>query len=378
MPAALRKDRDNVIMSTGMRRGRRGRFLAVLSYIVFVILVIAILFGALLVFLTVTEFRPSSRAEAEITGFPSAKLSPGDEFTVATWNIGYGALGDNADFFMDGGTHVHTADRERVDANMRAIISGIAALNPDILLLQETDRDSLRSHHVDEYTSIGEGLAGYTSSFANNFKVAFLPYPVPPIGKVDSGIATYSSYGVSSAERVQLPIPFSWPMRMANLKRCVLVSRIPVEGTDKELVLFNLHLEAYDSGEGKIAQTKMLAELLYTEAEKGNYVIAGGDFNQIFSSADGTRYAAQPGMWTAGEIDVTEIKGDWQFLMDERVPTCRSLDQPYFGADKESFQYYLIDGFIVSGNITVDTIETQDLGFTASDHNPVLLKATLN
>jgi endonuclease/exonuclease/phosphatase family metal-dependent hydrolase len=74
---------------------------------------------------------------------------------------------------------------------------------------------------------------------------------------------------------------------------------------------------------------------------------------------------------------VTQIKGDWQFLMDETVPSCRSLDQPYIGADRNSFQYYLIDGFIVSGNLRVEALETQDLDFVASDHNPVLLRLTL-
>lgn len=53
---------------------------------------------------------------------------------------------------------------------------------------------------------------------------------------------------------------------MANLKRCLLVSRISVEGTDREFVLVNLHLEAYDDGEGKIAQTRQLAALLEAEA----------------------------------------------------------------------------------------------------------------
>ena len=165
---------------------------------------------------------------------------------------------------------------------------------------------------------------------------------------------------------------------MANLKRCLLISRVPVEGSDRELVLVNLHLEAYDDGEGKAAQTKMLADILEAEAEKGNYVIAGGDFNQIFSSADTNAYPAQPGKWAAGEIDVTSFPEGWQFLMGSSVPTCRSLDQPYAGADKEGFQYYLIDGFIVSENIQVNSLATQDLGFVNSDHNPVLMMVTLS
>ena len=43
-------------------------------------------------------------------------------------------------------------------------------------------------------------------------------------------------------------------------------------------MVFNLHLEAYDNGEGKIAQSKKLADVLSQEYAKGNYVIAGGDF----------------------------------------------------------------------------------------------------
>ena len=182
---------------------------------------------------------------------------------------------------------------------------------------------------------------------------------------------------VEDAERIQLPVPFSWPVSTANLKRCLLVSRIPVEGSDKELVLINLHLEAYDSGEGKIAQTRELKGILDEEYEKGNYVIAGGDFNQVFSSRDNDAPPAQPGKWEAGWIDVTAFGGNWQFLMDGDVPSCRSLDQPYEGADPESFQYYLIDGFIVSKNITVTEAAAQDLGFKVSDHNPVLIQVTL-
>ena len=64
---------------------------------------------------------------------------------------------------------------------------------------------------------------------------------------------------------------------------------MPLEGTDKELVLINFHLEAYDSGEGKIAQSKMLAEKLESEYQQGNYVIAGGDFNQTFEEWKNTR-----------------------------------------------------------------------------------------
>ena len=138
-----------------------------------------------------------------------------------------------------------------------------------------------------------------------------------------------------------------------------------------------MHFDAYDNGKGKEEQTKVLAKVLKEELDKGNYVIAGGDFNQIFSSEDKSLYPQQKGKWAPGEIDVTKIKGDFEFLMDEKVPSCRSLDQPYVDADKEKFQYYLIDGFIVSKNVKINSLKTEDLGFVNSDHNPVILNVTI-
>ena len=76
-------------------------------------------------------------------------------------------------------------------------------------------------------------------------------------------------------------------------------------------------------------------------------------------------------------INASDFGDDFNLLMDSDVPSCRSLDQPYAGADQDTFQYYIIDGYIVSNNIEVSSVETQDLGFVNSDHNPVVLKARL-
>ena len=185
-------------------------------------------------------------------------------------------------------------------------------------VLRRQNRSNRRNKGIaavyDEYRMIGSPLTDYTSAFAQNYKVLFTPYPIPPIGQVDSGIATFSRLQAQSATRISLPCPFSWPVRLGNLKRCLLVERIPVSGSDKELVLMNLHLEAYDDG--------------------------------------------------------------WQFLMDTTHPTCRSLDRPLDESDP-SFQYYMIDGFILSPNLRADSIETLDLHFKNTDHNPVRLQVTL-
>lgn len=353
---------------------------AVVLRAVGIILLAAVLLAAgLIAYLSITEYKPAER-EAVIPADPYSVVAlpqSGASYSIVTWNIGYGALGDNADFFMDGGSSVMTATKERVGENLAGITNKLRELSPDLIFLQETDVSSSRSHRINETEYFLNNLPGHNLSFADNFKVSFLPYPIPPIGKVDSGIATLSAFRVDSAERVQLPIPFSWPVRMANLKRCVLIDRIPVEGTEKQLVLVNLHLEAYDNGEGRAAQTEMLKTILEAEAANGNYVIAGGDFNQVFSNIDASAYPLDPGLWQCGEIDASAFPADWQLLMDSRVPTCRSLDRPYEGADRAAFQYYMIDGFIVSANVRADSIETVDADFLFTDHNPVLLRFTL-
>ena len=179
---------------------------------------------------------------------------------------------------------------------------------------------------------------------------------------------------MTQATRESLPVPFSWPVRVANLKRCLLIERVPVEGTDKELVLINLHLEAYDDGEGKLAQTKQLMDILAAEYRNGNYVIAGGDFNQVFEGAD-VYPLLDTSHWQPGRLANSELPRGFSYVYDASRPTCRLLNKPYDG-NRAATQLYVIDGFIVSDNLKVNLVETLDLNFASSDHNPVHLQVT--
>ena len=139
----------------------------------------------------------------------------------------------------------------------------------------------------------------------------------------------------------------------------------------------NLHLEAYDSGEGKLAQTKMLKEFIEGEYAKGNYVIAGGDFNQIFPGGLEAYPNTHPENWIPGLLEEDMPAEGWRFAYDLTVPSCRLLNQPYDPADEVNTQYYVIDGYILSPNVELLSVETLDLGFADSDHNPVLISVKL-
>ncbi len=355
---------------------KRNIFTQILSIIGKIIIILVILIALALLFLTIKEYKPEESEHVQINAGGTKTLMQGSTISILTWNTGYGALGNNADFFMDGGTQVKTADKKRVEWNLDGIVSTVSVNNPDIVFFQEVDRKADRSFKINQEKYFAQSFTDYDSMFANNFKVSFVPYPIPPIGQVDAGIMTLSAFPVTDSIRIQLPCPFSWPMRTCNLKRCLMISRIPIDDSKKQLVLVNLHLEAYDSGEGKKAQTKMLKDLLQTEYEKGNYVIAGGDFNQVFSSMENA-FPTYENMWKPGLIDEDNFEEGWQFEMDNEVPSCRSLDKAYIDADKDNFQYYLIDGFIISANLQLEYLETMDAGFIYTDHNPVYMRVSL-
>lgn len=337
------------------------------------ILAVVICLAGALAALTVTEYRPKD-VERITPSRGEQMTQSGANYTIVSCNIGYGALGKEADFFMDGGETTRPASTEVVNGYLAGLSEDLKKLDADVYMLQEVDTNSHRSYNVDE-ASFFEAELGMTYSYALNYRAGFVPYPVTaPLGKVSSGLATYTDLKVDSAERVQLPIPFSWPIRCINLKRCLLIERLPVEGSDAELVIINLHLEAYDSGEGKLAQTKQLYSVLEQEYAKGNYVIAGGDFNQTFPTAK-LFPDVYEGVWVPGVIEDTLPEG-FAFTFGGDEPTCRLLDKPLVGNDNP--QYYIIDGFIVSDNVTVNSVEVVDLGFANTDHQPIILDITLN
>ena len=345
------------------------------------------LLSVFLFVLSITEYRPAQTEAAAViesaagkAGFADAVFDAGQSVRVISWNIGYGALGAKQDFFMDGGTMVRPESRAAVEENLTGIADFIKAHEADMWFLQELDIASARSFYVDEGRFLSQAAA-LGGNFAYNYKSLFVPFPIPPLGRVAGGLATLTRLEPESSIRYALPVPFKWPVRLANLKRCLLVNRFSLP-SGKELVTVNLHLEAYDEGEGKVAQTKALMDFLTAEYEKGNYVIAGGDFNQTFPDLNMAPYPAHEGLWQAGTLDAAMLPVGWRCAADDAVPSCRLDNGVYESAlhdetVRKNWQYYIIDGFILSPNVELQSVSTFDESFVYSDHNPVELTVYL-
>ena len=334
--------------------------------------------GGFLIFASATTLKVKPEEAMTVNGIVTQKVDKNQELKLLTWNVGYGALDERQDCYFDGGKGVVGESKEIVNENIQAMKDKIQEIDPDIFYLQEIDIKSKRSYRINELDSFKKSFVEetYDNSYACNFKAGFIPIPLyEPFGRVEAGIASFSKYDVNEATRIQLPIPFKWPVSLLNLKRCLLINRTPIEGEDHELVTINLHLEAYDDGEGKAKQLKQLMDVMEEEYQKGNYVIAGGDFNQTFSNVDISKYPKMND-WVCPIIDV-ELYPNFTFSMDEVTPTCRSLYKTYYDSDKENHQYYMLDGFITSKNIQVNQVKTLDLGFKNTDHNPVVMNINL-
>lgn len=353
--------------------------------IVALVLIFAMTIGGYVLYVVNQYYRIDDITELETDNPISIIMPINGEYSVITYNIGFGAYNHDFSFFMDAGvmlddtpvygTMSKALSREVVLTNTNGAINAMKNSPSDFYMFQEVDTESTRSHKVNQYEML-QGIGDeYSLTYGLNFHSAFLMYPLNDFhGTVNSGITTMSKYKVNSTSRYSFPVDLSFPNRFFDLDRCFILSRIPLDN-DKELVMINLHMSAYDEG-GTIRalQLAMLNTVLKAEYDKGNYVIAGGDFNHdIADSLNQFETTQKVPEWVFVLTDNNLTEG-YRFASPTNAPTCRSTDMPY---TKGVNYTVIIDGFIVSDNVNIETVATIDLDFMYSDHNPVKLNFTL-
>lgn len=120
-----------------------------------ILIILAVLIGlvaALLIWLTATQLNVKTETAVVTHGENSiAAFAPGDDVSILTWNVGYAGLGEESDFFMDGGKQVRAPSKAVVEKNMDGIVSTVKDLNADFTFLQEIEADpSTRSYGIEE------------------------------------------------------------------------------------------------------------------------------------------------------------------------------------------------------------------------------------
>ena len=348
----------------------------------FVFLLIIVLFAAAaasagLVYLTVNEYNPADTEDLDFYGTATKGLSQGDTVTVLTYNIGHGFSDSSHDFFLYGGKTVKTESSDIINENLNGITEIINEQNADIDFLQEVDIDSKLSYNIDQASYITSSMYNSNFSFAPNLLCSYIPYPVTNnIGKTHSGIMNVNKFTVDSALRSSLKNSYEWPQSTVRHKYCMLIERTPIQDSTKQLVTINLQFDGEDSSTNE-AQFKALCEFMQLEFAKGNYVIAGGDFNGMLPSVNKNKYpSVNTEYYDPSSFTTEHLTEGWKYCTDDSTPTARLMNVPY---DKNSSdnQFYVIDGFITSPNTIVESTKTIDTDFRCSSHNPVLIKVTL-
>lgn len=291
-------------------------------------------------------------------------------FSIVTWNLGYAGLDSTMDFFYDGGEKVRP-EKEAVTRNIQKIMDQLEQYRDhDFLLLQEVDKRSKRSYRNNQYGMIATLFNDYHSAFGKNYDVGFVPLPpTEPMGKVLSGLQTLSAYPPAEVTRHSFPGNYSWPMSVFMLDRGFLVNRYPLPG-DNELVLINTHNSAYDDGSLRQQQMDFLKAFLLEEYAGGNYVVAGGDWNQ---SPAGFEPEFPYDLFDTNDLIYIEDgypAAEWTWAYDPATPTNRRVLRPYTRGESPTT---VIDFFLLSPNVELTGVAGEYLEFAWSDHQPVVM-----
>jgi endonuclease/exonuclease/phosphatase family metal-dependent hydrolase len=339
------------------------------------LITVGILYIALVIgYAAITAFSPDQIETLMIDNRGKDVVPTGQEISLITWNIGYAGLGKEMDFFYEGGKQVRPV-RQLHEKYINGIVSYIRSnTDTDFFLLQEVDFYAKRSYKSNQHSLLADILPGFSSTSAINYQSGFVPVPLnKPMGVVYSGLSMFSSFNMKEATRIATPGGYTWPKRLFMMKRCFLVSRFTTD-TGLDLVVVNVHNSAFaDEKELRALELSHLRNLAIKEFEKGSYVIAGGDWNQNPPGMDPDKIRNDNAeeRWP---ISQDYFPAGWTWVFDPALPTNRGVDKPY---DPEHSSSTIIDYFLVSPNIEVSEVQTTDLQFGHSDHNPVRLRVSL-
>lgn len=271
-------------------------------------------------------------------------------FSIVTYNIGYlSGMTNNLPI---------PKTKELFDTNLQKVLAETKAVNPDIIAFQEIDYKASRSYDVNQQNEIAKLGFNYVAE-AVNWDERYLPFPYWPIsmhfGKVISGQSIISKYPLKEHQRIVLDRVEDTPFYRDAFYLERLAQVVKVELNGQEVVLINIHLEAFD----KATRVKQFEEVLAIfNTYKDDYpTILLGDFNSRARDKEAIiqKMFAKEGVGNAAFNSVNPIN-----TFDTKNPFER-IDYIFY--TKESIAY-------ISGKVLTQFEQ-------ASDHLPVEMKFRL-
>lgn len=148
------------------------------------------------------------------------------------------------------------------------------------------------------------------------------------MGRVGSGLVTLSRVVPLQAQRVQYPSAFPFPVRLFNLKRCLLALQFRTAGGDTVLI-GNTHNTAYDAGGMRDAEMRFLGGMLRRDAARGVVSVVGGDWNQYPPGYTPSPEELSNEFFVPQAVDSQVFGPGFRFAYDDSAPSLRYLDAPW-------------------------------------------------
>jgi len=200
------------------------------------------------------------------------KFNKDSVYSIVTYNIGY----------LSGMTNnkAIAKPKELFDNNLEKVKKDFGLLNADIIAFQEIDYASARSYDVNQQNEIAKLGYNYLAQ-AVNWDENYVPFPYwPPsmhFGRMLSGQSILSKYPLKDHHRIVLDRVQDNPFYRDALYLDRLAQVVTVNIENKDVIIINVHLEAYD----KLTREKQIDEVidLYNKYNNEYPTILLGDFN---------------------------------------------------------------------------------------------------
>ena len=350
-------------------------FKRVKKYFLLLLGTIFIIFIGYIIYLFAAYYRLPNYQTLSASNKQSVQIKPNQQYRAMTYNIGYGSYPPSYSFFMDGGKLSVAYSKKAVQQSNAGITTTTKKVDPDFAFYQEIDTNGDRSRHVNEVKLVTQQMNMYNSVFGQNYDSPYLFYPFThPIGKARSGLLTLTKTNVVSASRHSLPIDTGLS-KFTDLDRAFTVTKSRVNN-GKYFLMVNIHMSAYTKNKAiQNTQFKKLFTFIHDEYKQGNYVLVAGDYNHaILNNSAKIFKTGNPKLTWTNPFPRKKLPNNFYIpttgLKQAGIPSVRNLNQPY---KKGRTFVTMIDGYILSKNITATDIHVHNTQFKYSDHNPVVL-----
>ncbi len=282
------------------------------------------------------------------------------EVRVMSWNLAF-VHGVGSE-----GVNYIPKEKKEYEEKLEKMARVISENKVDILLLQEVDWESQRSHYIDQVRELGIKANLPFYSKALSWELNYLAFPYWPIshhfGRIKSGGAILSRFPIkeSSYKLFSKPKRLPWWYQPFYLYRYVQMAEIEIN--EKNFLVFNHHLEAFDK-ENRQENAKESIGFMrnFISQTDAQVLVYGGDFNAIESEAPKVQ----------GYEDDKTI--EFMNFLESFSSSLTGTSFTYSSHDLDRKLDYL---FVKKENLISSRVvsEAQEL----SDHLPILVKIRIN